>query len=150
MPLFTPSHGLHVEFDAGEPCPLGFAGDPTVLLSFMSWAYSVRLGGTHELARAALHLQRRHKVDMRPLTTYADRDVEDDDDRHQLDHAWQDALPLAAACTAAAAALRSDDAELRELVEGYDTLGDRLDELAAMSVWAAEHGARVRLTFRLD
>ncbi len=116
----------------------------------MSWAYSVRLGGTHELARAALHLQRRHKIDMRPLTTYADRDVEDEDDRHQLEHAWQDAAPLAAACEAAAAALRSDDAELRALIEGYEALADHLDELAAMARWGAERGARVRVTFRLD
>jgi len=121
-----------------------------VLLFFMSWAYSVRLGGTHELARAALHLQRRHKVDLRPLTTYADRDVEDEDDRHQLDHAWQDAAPLATVCAAVAAALRSGDAELLELVEQHDALAARLDELAAMARWGAEQGTRVRLTFRLD
>jgi hypothetical protein len=146
----TEDHGLRVELDSAEPCPLGFAADPAVLLFFISWAYSVRLGGTHELARAALDLQRRHRIDLRPLTTYADRDVQDPDDQHQLDHAWQDPAPLAACARAVATALRSVDPDLDALTAGYEALPPRLDDLAAICDWAAQRGARVRLTFRLD
>jgi len=142
--------GLHVEFDGDEACPLGFAGDPTVVLFFISWAYTLRLGGQHELALAAMHMQRRHKVDLRPLLTYADLEVEDEDDQHALDHAWQEPAALAAAARAVATALESDDAALRELVTDYDDLAPRLRDLAAICDWGAERARRVRLTFRLD
>ena len=46
-----------------------------------------------------MHMQRRHKVDLRPLLTYADRDVEDEDDQHALDHAWQEPAALAASAS---------------------------------------------------
>ena len=153
--------GLFVEFAQGgltggddgvpEVCPLAFGGDATVVLFFISWAYSIRLGGMHELAQAALHMQRRHKVDLRPLLTFADRDIEDEDDRHPLEHAWQDAAPLAAACREVATALAADDPTLRALVEGHDPpLGARLLDLAAMCDWATERDAQVRLSFLLD
>lgn len=150
--------GLFVEFASrsgmtgtDEACPLTFGGDPTPVLFFISWAYSIRLGGMHELAQAALHMQRKHKVDLRPLLTYADRDVEDEDDRHALEHAWQDAAPLAAACRAVATALAADDPPLRALVEGHDPpLAARLLDLAAMCDWATARTAQVRLSFLLD
>ena len=151
----VPGRGLFVEFagldGTSEACTLTFGGDPTPVLFFISWAYSIRLGGMHELAQAALHMQRKHKVDLRPLLTYADRDVEDEDDRHALEHAWQDAAPLAAACRAVATALAADDPTLRALVEGHDPpLAARLLELATMCDWAAARTAQVRLSFRLD
>jgi len=142
--------GLHVEFDGDEVCPIAFAGDPTVVLFFISWAYTLRLGGQHELAQAAMHMQRRHKIDLRPLLTYADLEVEDEDDQHALDHAWQEPAALAASARAVATAAESDDAALRELLTGYDDLAPRLRDLAAICDWGAEHGRRVRLTFRLD
>ena len=146
---------LLVEFDGDDldgsgACPLGFAGDSTVVLFFISWAYTLRLGGQHELALAAMHMQRRHKVDLRPLLTYADLEVEDEDDQHALDHAWQEPAALAASARAVAAALESDDAALGALMAGYDDLAPRLRDLAAICDWGAEHGRRVRLTFRLD
>ena len=144
------SSQLLVEFDGEQACPLGFAGDPTVVLFFISWAYTLRLGGQHELAQAAMHLQRRHKVDLRPLLTYADREVEDEDDQHALDHAWQEPAVLAVSARAVATALDSDDATLRELMTGYADLAARLRDLATMCDWGAEHGCRVRLTFTLD
>ena len=139
-----------VEFDTPEPCPLRFEGDPTVVLYFISWAFTIRFGGAHELAQAALHMQRVHKVDLRPLMTYADLDTEDEADRRALALAWQDPAPLAASCRAAAAALQAGDAELDALIEGYEELAPRLLELAAMCDWATERAARVRLTFRLE
>ena len=109
----------------------------------------MRFGGMHELAQAALHLQRRHKVDLRPLLTFADREVEDPDDQFALDHAWQDAAALAAACRATAAALDTDDATLHTLLEGYEALSARLHDLAALCDWGAARGVPVRLTFSL-
>ena len=143
--------GLLVEFETDEACPLAFGGDSTVVLFFISWAYSIRLGGMHELAQAALQMQRKHKVDLRPLLTFADRDIEDEDDQHAMEHAWQEAAPLAVSSRAAADALASDDEVLRELVAEYDPpLATRLLELASMCDWAAERDARVRLSFLLD
>lgn len=140
---------LLVEFDGDETCPVAFQGDPTVVLFFISWAYALRLGGMHELAQAAMHLQRKHKVDLRPLLTYADQDVEDEDDAHALEHAWQEAAALAASARAVATAAEADDPTLRDFLEGYDDLAPRLRELAAMCDWAAERGRRVRLSFTL-
>ncbi|MBX7112179.1 MAG: hypothetical protein K1X87_10105 [Dehalococcoidia bacterium] len=142
--------GLFVEFDTDEPCPFGFLGDPTVVLFFISWAFSMRFGGMHELAQAAMHMQRRHKVDLKPLLTYADRDAESEDDRRELERAWQEATPLAASARAVAMALESDDAELRRLTAGYEELAPRLRELAAICDWAASRGAGVRLSFWLE
>ena len=140
---------LLVEFDGDEACPVSFSGDSTVVLFFISWAYALRLGGMHELAQAAMHMQRKHKVDLRPLLTYADQDVEDEDDQHALDHAWQDAAALATSARAVATALESDDETLHGFTEGYEDLAPRLRELAAMCDWGAERVRRVRLSFAL-
>jgi hypothetical protein len=151
-PAIAPAdgRGLFIEFDTDEACPYGFLGDPTVVLFFISWAFSVRFGGMHELAQVALHMQRKHKVDLKPLLTYADRDATSEDDRRELGNAWQDAAPLAMSARAVAAALESGDAELEHLTEGYGQLAPRLRELAIMCDWAASKGARVRLSFYLD
>ena len=149
MTTADPTQRLLVEFDAAEACPVAFGGDSTVVLYFVSWAYSLRFGAQHELAQAAMRMQRRHKVELRPLLRYADQDVEDATDQHELDHAWQDAAPLAECCRAVTAAIAADDEELAGLLDGYDDLAPRLDELAAMCDWAAEAEARVRLSFDL-
>ncbi len=136
-----------VETDAAEPCPLDFEGDPDVVLLFASWAYTVQFGGMHELAQAALHLQRKHKVKTRALVRYADRNVEDETDEQELERARQPAAELAECCLAVATALDSGDARLDELTAGFETLGPRLRELAAIATWAAARDARVRLSF---
>lgn len=144
---------LLVEFDNEqneEACPVQFEGDPTVVLFFISWAYTLRLGGMHELAQAAMQMQRKHKVDLRPLLTYADLEVEDEDDQFALDHAWQDPAPLAASARAVATAIDSNDEVLRNLLSPYDTLAPRLRELALMCDWAEAHAHQVRLTFTLS
>ena len=143
------SQRLHVEVDAAEPCPLEFGGPPEVVLFFASWAFATRFGGQHELAQAAMRLQRRHKVELRPLLRYADRDAEDEADRRELERSWQDPAPLAECCRAVAAAIGSGDDELTGLLEGYEDLAPRLEELATICDWAAAHEARVRLSFDL-
>jgi hypothetical protein len=136
-----------VETDAAEACPLDFDGDPDVVLFFASWAYTVQFGGMHELAQAALHLQRRHRIKLRALTRYADRHIEDPGDEQELERAWQAAAELAETCRAVVAALESGDERLDELTAGYEALAPRLRELAGIAEWAAERGARVRLSF---
>ena len=61
---------------------------------------------------------------------------------------WQEAAPLAE-CARRAAGVIEGTPELRELTADFPELPDRLRELAAMADWAAEHGARIRLTYVL-
>lgn len=136
-----------VETSAPEPCPLDFADEPDVVLFFASWAYTVQFGGMHELAQAALHLQRKHRIKLRALLRYADRNIDDPADAQELERAWQPAEELAACCDAVATALESDDPRLLELTQGFEALAPRLRELAAIALWAAERGAQVRLSF---
>ena len=75
-----------VEFDTTEACPLEFLDDPTIVLFFASWAFSAEFGGNHELAQAAQAL-RHQQIDLRPLLRYADRNVENDSDRFELERA---------------------------------------------------------------
>ncbi len=138
-----------MEIEGDEACPVDFRGDSEIVLFFASWAFSVRYGGMHELAQAAMRLQRRHKIELGPLLRYADRDASDAADRAELERAWQEGAPLASCCRAIAAAWESGDEELDALTAGYEALPARLLELAAMCDWAAAREARVRLSFDL-
>ena len=145
----TPGSRFVVEVEGGEECPVGFGGDPEIVLFFASWAFSLRFGGMHELAQAAMRLQRRHRVDLAPLLRYADRDAPDAAGRAELERAWQAPEPLAACCRAVACAWESDDPELAGFAAGYESLAARLRELAAICDWAGARAARVRLSFDL-
>jgi hypothetical protein len=140
---------LYVEFDPPEPCPYAFAGDTADLVYFLSFAFSARYGSTHELSRASLLLRGEFKIDLRPLLTFADREVEEPIDERELERAWQEAAPLAECCRQMVAALDSGHAGLLELTAGFPALRDRLEELSHMAEWAAECGARVRLSYSL-
>ena len=76
---------------------------------FLSWAYSARFGASHEFSQAALILRGEFKIDLAPLLTFADRNVEDPEDQDILDRSWQDAGPLAQCCEQVTRALGSDD-----------------------------------------
>ena len=84
-----------LETDANEVCPIAFGGDAGVLVYFLSLAFSTRYGSQHELSRLALLLRGDYKIDLDPLTTFADRDVEVEADERELARVWQDAAPLA-------------------------------------------------------
>ena len=148
-PIEDPAQPLHVEFDADEDCPITFEGDPSVVLYFASWAFLLRFGAQHELAQAASRIETLHKVSLRPLLRYADRRVEDEADRRELQRMWQDPSRLAECCRAVAATTVAGDRRLNELLEGYEDLAPRLEELAAMCDWAAAQEAHVRLSFDL-
>ena len=59
---------------------------------------------------------------------------------------WQDAAPLAESARRVAEAIAATP-QLRDLTADFPELPDRLHELAAMAAWAAERGARVRLSY---
>lgn len=137
-----------VEFDTTEACPLDFLDDPTIILFFASWAFSAEFGGNHELAQAA-QLLRRQQIDLRPLLRYADRNVETESDRLELERSWQPAADLAECARVVAEAWEQPSASLAPLTAGYEHLAPRLRELAAMCDWAAGKDARVRMSFDL-
>ncbi len=140
---------LYFETDGGEACPVEFGGPSDVLVYFLSLAFSTRYGSVHPLSRFALLLRGQYKINMTPLTTFASRDVEVEADQIELDRVWQDAQPLAENVRAVAAALASGDARIDELTAESPDLRARLEDLGRMVEWAAERGARVRLTFEL-
>ena len=51
-----------VEFETEKSCPHHFEGDPSILLFFQSWAFSVQFGGQHDLAKIAFHLKQSLKI----------------------------------------------------------------------------------------
>jgi hypothetical protein len=137
------------ETDAGEPCPVEFDGPDDVLVYFLSLAFSTRYGSLHPLSQLALLLRGELKIDLGPLTTFADRDVEVEADQVELDRVWQDARPLADTLRAVNTALASGDDRIAQLTEDAPGLSARLADLQRMAEWAADRDARVRMTFEL-
>lgn len=137
------------ESDAADTCPLTFGGTGDVLVYFLSLAFSTRYGSLHPLSQLALLLRGELKINLGPLTTFADRDVEVEADQVELDRVWQDAAPLAETLRAVTAALASGDERIALLTEDAPDLAARLGDLLRMAEWAAQRGARVRMTFEL-
>jgi hypothetical protein len=140
---------LFFETDTEEPCPIAFGGPSDVLVYFLSLAFSTRYGSIHPLSQLALLLRGEKKIDLTPLTTFADRAVEEEADARELERVWQDAEPLASALTAVRDALTTEDDRVATLTGDAPDLAARLDDLRRMAEWAADRGARVRLTFAL-
>lgn len=141
---------LHVEFDPPGDPPDSFGGDTAPLVYFLSFAFAARYGAQHELTKAALLLRGgRHKIDLKPLLTFADRETDEAADERELERVWQEAAPLADCCRGAVAAI-DDDPAVREELREFPTLRDRIEELGRMAAWAAEREARVRLTYTME
>jgi len=139
---------LIVETTAAEACPLGFAGDTAPLVYFMSFAAAERYGALHPLAQAASILRRQLRIDLSPLLRFTSAEPEGPQDVEELERLWQEAAPLARTCEEVARALR-EHPRLQDLTADFPTLADRLEELAAIACWAAQKGAKVRLTYLL-
>ena len=139
-----------LDFDPPQPEAPGFRDDSSDLVYFLSWAFSARYGGNHEMSLASLVLRGEHGIDLKPLLTFADRNVEMEADTEMLEKAWQDAGPLADCCDAVARALRGDDRRLQALVEEYPRLPHQIEELGQIAEWAAESGRRIRVTFTIE
>lgn len=139
---------LVVDFDPLAPDAPAFAGDTTPAVYFLSFAYAARYGAQHELTQAAQRLRERHKIDLRPLLTFADRDASAAADQRELERVWQDAAPLAECCRLVVETIDADDA-LRDLLVDAPGLRDRIDELGRIAAWAAERGSKLRLTYTM-
>ena len=137
---------LIVETTAEEECPLEFLGESADIVYFISFAHSDRYGSAHPLSKAAGVLKRQLKLDLAPLLTFADARIDSAGEEQALETMWQDAAPLAASARRVAEAIEGTE-QLRDLTSDFPELPDRLRELAAMADWAAERGARVRLTY---
>lgn len=141
---------LHVEFEPPAGSPEAIARDTAPLVYFLSFAFAARYGAQHELTKAALLLRSgAHKIDLKPLLTFADREAEDETDRRELDRVWQEARPLADCCRHVVAAIDAD-AAIREQLRDFPTLRDLFEELGGIAATAAERGVRVRVTYTMD
>lgn len=140
---------LIVELDPAGAAPVAFASDTAPLVYFLSFAFAARYGSQHELTKAALLLRGgEHKLDLKPLLTFADRNAEEPLDKRELERAWQDAGLLAECCRGVVAAIDSD-AAIREQLVDFPTLRDLLGEVGRVAADAAERGQRVRLTYSM-
>ena len=141
----TPT-ALIVETTAAEPCPVDFLGDTADIVYFISMAHTERYGADHPLAKAAAILKRTLRVNMAPLLKFADARTDNAAEEEMLEGLWQDAAPLTEAARTVAEAIVGTT-ELRELTSSFPELPERLNELARIAAWAADRGARVRLTY---
>ena len=139
-----------LDFDPEQADAPVFERDTSELVFFLSWAFSQRYGATHELSQESLILRSEYKIDLSPLLTFADRNVEDPEDADVLERSWQDAGPLATCCEQVAETLGGDNSRLNELIEEYPNLVANIEELGRISRWAERQGSRIRVTYLLE
>ncbi len=140
---------LIVECDPPSEPPMTFGGETAPLVYFLSFAFAARYGAQHELSIVTGLLRDKHKIDLKPLLTFADHAAEDEADRQELERLWQDAGPLAECCRRVVQAIEADEA-IREQLGDFLTLRERIEELGRMASWAAAVGRRVRLTYSME
>ena len=139
-----------VETDPPIEPPPSLSSDSAPLVYFLSFAFAARYGAQHELTKASLLLRGGdHKIDLKPLLTFADRDAEDEADRRELERVWQDAAPLAECCRRVVEAIDGDPT-VRDELRDFPALRDRIEELGRIAGQAAERGARIRLTYTME
>lgn len=139
---------LIVEIDNPVEDVLQFKSDPTDLLAFMSFAVAEPLGSQHPLTNLARRLKKNFDINLTPLLTFYDNDIEDDIDAKNLEAAWQDATALSVCITETKTALEKDE-KSTSLLAGFDKLPQLLDELAEMANIAVQRKGRIRISFRL-
>jgi hypothetical protein len=137
---------LIVETTSAEPCPIDFLGDTADIVYFISMAHTERYGADHPLAKAAAILKRQLRVNMAPLLKFADARTDNAAEDQMLEGLWQEAAPLTEAARNVAEAITGTP-HLLELTAAFPELPDRLRELSDIAHWAAERGAKVRLTY---
>ena len=137
---------LIVETTAEEPCPIEFLGDTSDIVYFISMAHTERYGADHPLAKAAAILKRQLRVKMGPLLNFADARTQDEEEEQMLERLWQEGEPLSQAARSVAEAIEGT-AQLQQLTSAFPELPERLRELSDIAAWAAERGAKVRLTY---
>jgi hypothetical protein len=137
---------LIVETTADEHCPIEFLGDTSDIVYFISMAHTERYGADHPLAKAAAILKRQLRLNLAPLLQFADARTEDATEEEMLERLWQDPRRLSDAARSVAEAVDRTP-QLKELTSAFPELPDRLRELSDIAAWAAERGAKVRLTY---
>jgi hypothetical protein len=147
-PIAVPQ--IILDFDPPQSDAPGFRGDQAELVYFLSLAYAARFGAQHELSLLALSLQTDFKINLKPLLSFADREVEEPVDEDTLDLAWQDPGRLAECCQAVVAALDTADKDLDGILREYPALRDRLDDLGHIALWAAGRCVRIRVTYLMS
>lgn len=139
-----------LDVDPALTPPPSFEDDTAELVYFLSWAFSARYGADHELSHFSMLLRGEYGIDLRPLLTFADREIEMDADAEMLDRAWQEAGPLAETCARVARTMALDDSRIVSIREQYPALRGLIEQLAAIADRAASHSARIRITFEMD
>ena len=139
-----------IDYDPPEAGAPQLEGDSSDLVYFLSFAFSQRYGASHELSVAALVLRGEFKINIAPLMTFADREIEEPSDAETLERAWQDAIGLAECCRAVAAALGSDEKRLVALRGDFPRLQELIGQLGECAAWAATGGLRIRVTYVLE
>ena len=137
-----------IEFDTEKPCPHNFEGDPSIILFFQSWAFSVQFGGQHTLAKIASHLKQSLHINLSPILKFADRNVENAFDARELEQSWQSPDELLNCVAQIINALENPDPNLSIfLIAEYELLLPRLQDLHQMCSWAIKENCLVRMSF---
>ena len=135
---------LYVEYDPGGVQP--FRNDPHDLLALISFGTAEPFGSLHPLTELVRRLHNLHLVDMRPLLTFYDRDVEDDVDGATLEAARQPANRLEQCVRDVPAAIAADE-QAPSLLAEDPAVPELLAELEPLATAAAS--ARMRISFSL-
>lgn len=137
-------------FEASDGESPGALPDSADLVYLLSFGHAVRYGSQHPLSLLVRRLKAApERIDLTPLLTFADRQVEEPSDARELERVWQDAAPLAEACRRFVEGLDSGDEALRQLLTDFPSLRDKVALLGDLARAAAARSARVRLTFEL-
>jgi hypothetical protein len=125
-------------------------GGGEALVAFMSFAVSRGFGATHPLIALADRLGETHGLRLGPLTTFYEAEIEDSEDAEKLALAWQEPTALREVVERLAGLLETD-ARCAALARRGNAPALREDALALLPTLAAaaQHGARVRLSYAL-
>ena len=137
-----------VEFDTEKTCPYDFREDPSILLFFQSWAFSMQFGGQHDLAKIASYLKLSLQINLSPLLKFADRNVENAFDARELEQSWQPPNELILCLDQIINAFQNPDPNLSKLlIKDYESLLPRLQDLKKMCTWAIQQECLIRMSF---
>ena len=120
------------------------------LVALMSFAVARDFGAQHPLIALAERLAGSLDVRLNPLTTFYEREPEDDIDKKNLDLAWQDPGKLEITLLGLEKALREDDKIKMFAKRGeVGNLENEIAKILPLLADAVRDGCRVRLLYDL-